>query len=373
MKIRIMGVLLSVCLLLSGCGNAKSAETEPTPQPTETQNQAEETPTEPEETPYIPGNTDFDWENGYYQYGNVPFNAPAGDYLFYDGQVIFYGIIGHPLYAFDLTTGEVSLFCAKDGCDHSGDKCVYIKRHMDSVEQYGGTLYRTYSGHVYELQQNGKWKEVLKKNVWKFWHADGDLYAIDRDKVLQVCRGGTGEPEILMEDYDYYWNFVFDGYLYSGTYEELVRVDLNAETLSKEVLLTDVCYRVDGDYIYYLDEEYYLYRCKMDGTNSALLFDKPVLPASMNFDDEYFYFRLYTGRDFYEGEDSHDIYRFPKSQPSKIEKIATLEESVWQIFTVPQTGKIFVTTCAPVHSMLDPIYCMNTDGSNVTKLEFPVK
>ena len=371
---KLIAMLLGLCLLLSGCGNAKSAETEPTTPPTETQPQAtqpEETPAEPEKEAYMPGNTDFDWQNDYHQYGNFQFNSPPGNYLFYDGEVVFLHDPNHPYYSFDLTTGKVRIFCTKKNCDHENGNCTSLKFDIfGGIDQYDGILYDSSDRDLKKLQ-NGKWVE-LAKNVDQYWFYGEDLYVIDWRDTLQVYRGGTGEPETLMEDYEYYWNFVFDGYLYSGTYEELIRVDLNAETPSKELVLEDVCYRIDGDHIYYLDDEtYFLYRCKMDGTNSVLLLDKPVLPAGMNFDDEYFYFRLYTGRYVDEGEDIHDIYRFPKSHPSKIEKIATLEEVVYQIYTVPKTGKIFVTTYTQGSMLKSSVYCMNTDGSNATKLEFP--
>jgi len=368
---KMIALLLSLCLLLSGCGTVKSGETEPSPETDSTAPETlpETTPTEPEKTAYIPGNTDFDWKNDYYQYSNM--QGGVSNFLYYDGQVIFFRYINQCVYSFDLTTGEVRRFCAKDGCDHSGDDCVYIKWISGSLEQYGGTLYGI-DKYVVKGLRDGKWEQLANKYLGDFWHAEGDLYLVDREKVLYVCRGGTGEPEPLMEDYDYYWNMVFDGYLYSSNYRELVRVDLNAETLNKELLLTNVAFRIDGNHIYYTDEDNYLYRCKMDGTNSALLFDQPILPASMNFDDEYFYFRPYNDKRYLDyGEGSNDVYRLTKSNPSQIESIATLEEAVYQIFTVPQTGKIFVITYTWGKGSGEPFYVMNTDGSNVTKIEFP--
>ena len=90
----------------------------------------------------------------------------------------------------------------------------------------------------------------------------------------------------------------------------------------------------------------------------------------MNFDDEYFYYRLYTDQQLYGNTDCHDVYRFPKDDPTRIEKIITLEEAAYQVFTVPGTGKIFVHTIA-AEGEEGPIYVMNTDGINVVKLEIP--
>ena len=100
---------------------------------------------------------------------------------------------------------------------------------------------------------------------------------------------------------------------------------------------------------------------------------KPVLPASLNFDDEYIYFRLLTEQKLKNTEDSRDIYRMSKADPTQIEKIATLPESAYQIFTVPGTGLLFVTTCSDQVNGVNyyEIYVMNTDGSNLRMLELP--
>ena len=55
----------------------------------------------------------------------------------------------------------------------------------------------------------------------------------------------------------------------------------------------------------------------------------------------------------------------------QIEKIATLPESVYQIFTVPGTDKIFVTTVTRESNEVPDIYVMGTDGSNMKVLEIP--
>ncbi len=79
----------------------------------------------------------------------------------------------------------------------------------------------------------------------------------------------------------------------------------------------------------------------MDGSNPVLIVEKPVLLASMNFENDYFYFRLYTGMELDEGEDCYDIYRFPRRIPHKLKKIATLSAPAYQIYTVPGYDKNF--------------------------------
>lgn len=141
-----------------------------------------------------------------------------------------------------------------------------------------------------------------------------------------------------------------------------------------DVLNVSLDYLVDRQcintyYIYYVDwASWKLHRCNMDGSNSVVLVDQPVLAASMNFDDEYFYFRLYTDNKITGHLDCYDIYRFLKSDPTTLEKIVTLPVAVYQVFTVPGTGKIFVTT-PPNGETADVIWVMDNDGTSPTVLE----
>ena len=129
--------------------------------------------------------------------------------------------------------------------------------------------------------------------------------------------------------------------------------------------------KTDGEYIYYVDwQTYYFYRCAMDGSNPELLVGQEVLLASLNFDEEYFYYRLYTDHELNGTPDSCDIYRFLKDDPTQIEKIVTLPVSAYQVFTVPGTGKIFVNTHAPEGDE-SPLYVMNADGSDPKIVEIP--
>ena len=139
-----------------------------------------------------------------------------------------------------------------------------------------------------------------------------------------------------------------------------------------EILVSNAGGITDGQHIYYTDyDTCYLYRCDMDGSNVQCLLDQPVLLASMNFDDEYFYYRLFTDYQLDDGPDTYDIYRFPKSDPGKVEKLATLPVPAYQVFTVPGTGKLFVNTRVRTNGDDNDIYVMNTDGSNIELLVIP--
>ena len=138
------------------------------------------------------------------------------------------------------------------------------------------------------------------------------------------------------------------------------------------MLLANASAVTNGQHIYYVDmATNFLFRCAMDGTGAELLLDQPVHFVGINFDEEYFYFRFFTSEKNSFNEDSYDLYRFPMNDPAKIEKIATLPAPIANIFTVPGTGKLFVTVYERSNGEQDDIYALNTDGSNITRLEIP--
>lgn len=189
---------------------------------------------------------------------------------------------------------------------------------------------------------------------------------------MVVFEEGQDKPRLLVEEFPCFWEVIFGQYLYAIDGNSVLRVDLSKEEPSVEVLIPNAVGITDGQHFYYADlKNYYLYRCDMDGSNSELLLEQPVLPASWNFDDEYFYYRLYTDYRLDDGPDTYDIYRFPKSDPAKIEKLATLPVPAYQVFTVPGTDKLFVNTRVRSNGEDDDIYVMNTDGSSITRLEIP--
>lgn len=315
---------------------------------------------------------------GYYQYGNMQKNVPSGNFMRYGDSIMFTAIQNGTmlLYTYDMATGEVSLLCQDATCTHNPDdksaKDCPSNKVWGNLEQYDGKLYAITSDRQIITLKGEHFEPILDGAVSGMWHAVGNLYVRTEDKSLLVYENGNGSPRILMDEYVDYWNTVFGQYLYGYDGEAISCVDLLAENLQKKILVENCSGMTDGKYIYYenVAENYHLYRCSMDGSNPELLLDQPVLPASLNFDDDYLYFRLYTDRQM-TGEDSYNLYRMSKDSPAQVEKIAELEDSVFQIFTVPGYDKIFVTSTAQNENDSTAIYVMGTDGSNITLLELP--
>lgn len=379
MKLRVFAALLSLCLLLTACAavpgqpqgtqvtNLTDREQEKQPDTTEPPEQSQE-----EFVPAVYG--ELPVEDSYYHYGNMQKSAAGECFVRYGDQVLFRGTVNMDngyqrsrLYAYDLETGEVRYFCNIPNCNHDTSACRLLSLPRVNLEYYGGKLY----SHSYfsdpVVLEGSQW-EYLDIRANRSWHAYGDLFTIAGYK-LQFYEDGQGEPRTIMTDYNYMMNVVFGRYLYSHSCVGLVRVDLLADNPVKETVMEEVFCMVEGEYIYYVDDAektdtYYLYRCDMDGSNSELLLDQPILPASLNFDDEYLYFRLYTEKKIDRTEDGKDIYRMSKADPAQVEKIATLPETAYMIFTVPEEDVVFVTTYRG-----NNIYAMKRDGSELKKLE----
>ena len=400
MKNSFIGILMVLCLLLSACGNTlpEVAQT----RPTETTEATEATvPTQEQEidetepvTKYPEAHAAVPVGDDYLQYGNMQ-KGGVGRFVLYGDEIIFNTVGKSGSLSYDMATGKVHRFCIKEDCNHEGSDCVGADT-LGEVVQYNGKFYQekhnTNSLNSIQVLENGKWEDVVT-DVYDYWFYDGDLYTQTRvGRKLQVYEGGTGEPKTLAEDCTAVWKLIFDGYLYGVKHQDaytpdnqLIRVDLQAETYSEEVVMENAYYyMIDGKHIYYVGgrsatEEpsemnfpYFLYRCNMDGSNKEVLVKlNSVFPASLNFDDEYIYYR--TGIEMNGPLSTYKIYRMSKADPTKREMIATLPESVYQIFTVPGQDLLFATGASYYegNTQRENIYVMNADGSNLRQLELP--
>ena len=382
MKMRFLLVLLCACLLLGACtatpGESQETKTGDAPA-WEQGNQPDSTepPVQAEKEFVKAVYHELPVEQSDYQYGNMQ-KANADDNFVIHGDqfLVVGGSKVRYIYAYDLATGKAQRFCDIPGCDHSTADCRVQSLARPNLESYDGKLYSHFYHTPVRVLEDGEWKS-LGFNADRAWHAYGDLFTIQMGR-LQFYDDGVGEPRTILNDYDYMFNLVIGRYLYSHSCSGLVRVDLLADNPSKEVVMEEVFCMVDRDCIYYVDDveesdTHYLYRCDMDGNNSELLLDQPILPASLNFDDEYIYFRLYTDHSIGGTEEGKDIYRMSKADPTQVVKIATLPESAYFIHTLPGEDILFVNAWGKnVYGVrIENVYVMNTDGSNLRMLELP--
>lgn len=300
--------------------------------------------------------------------GNMQKNVPSGNFVSIGDEVIFTQVDNATgsvnLLSYNRTTKAVTSFCKDATCTHSADSCV-TGGVESNLEWYNGEVYGRSSsnaGSVLQLK-NGRFETQIDGGVAHFFHYGENLYAATADASLVVFEKGRKEPKVLLDEYTGYWETVCDGYLYYE-YSGFHRLKLGEENAKPETLITDADCITDGKHIYYAKyDDPKLYRCEMDGSNPESLTDKPVLPASWNFDDDYFYFRYYTGGDI-SGDDSHDIYRLLKSDPAQIEKLAELPVPAYQIFTGSDSEDIFVTSWGEIQD----VYVISESVTEVKKL-----
>ena len=311
---------------------------------------------------------------GTYQYGNMQKNIPAGDFMLLGNEVLFSHHVNRRflVYSYDLRTGQVRCFCKDATCTHK-DCAATLDTN---IEVYKGKLYAMRANESGEelVMLNGNTVEaLLDASVYSFLHHEDKLYVETADSSLVVLEEGQKEPQMVLEEYSGIFEMIFGNYLYATKFDtDIFRIDLTAENPQEELLVANAMGMTDGEYIYYGDQtNFQLYRCNMDGSDPLLIDEREVQEGSMNFDEEYFYYRLYTDQKLVGTPDCYDIYRFPKDDPTKIEKIATLPVPVHQIFTVPGTGKIFVTAERLEGEENRAIYILDCDGSNLKKLDIP--
>lgn len=322
---------------------------------------------------------------------NYPYANKQKDGTFMDdGKLIYFEVYMNEefgLYTYDKATGAVSPLCRDATCSHGSSQCN--SKNVSSFEVYDGIIYAAKAvgtgWNIMELK-NGRFEQVADGSIYEFWHAGGNLYARTADNSLVVFENGSGEPQLLMDEYLSYGNVVFGQYLYGRTMDSVTRVDLSAaDPTADRVITGDIDPMIDGEHIYYVDYaggavSEALYRCSMDGSDPVLLIDEPVLPASLTFDEEYLYYRLYAedfwadleAENYAAGEDhlAPDLYRMSKEDPTQVEKIATIPEGIYQIYTIPGYDKIFVTTRrTPQESGALPIYAVAKDGSSIELLK----
>lgn len=315
-------------------------------------------------------------ENGY-QYGNMQKNVPSGNFMQYGTSILFLHTDNSrgrcTLYTYDMETGAVSLFCKDATCNHLSKSCPAYGADVN-LEQYQGKIYASrLNGAVLELQ-HGRFEPITPNGVSHFWHNGGNLYVATTDSSLVVYEEGSAQPHILIEEYTGFWETIFGDYLYYSSTYDVNRIKLSDGAMDAQTIIKKAEYITDGESIYYAPEEtHYLYRSDMDGSNPTLILDKPILPASWNFDEEYLYFRLYLENKL-DGPESNVLYRMSKKDYSNIERIAELDMPIASVYTVPGFEKIFIIGRGENDRMgnnTGPIFVMSRNGRDIQPLELP--
>ena len=308
-----------------------------------------------------------------YAYGNMQKNVPSGNFVEHEGQILFLSYdpasSNTTLFTFDPETEEVSTFCKDATCSHTSSTCA-SGGITTNLEACGGTVYGgTLGGAVLELRGD-RFETVTDGGVSHFWHSGGDLYVATMDSSLLVYEEGSSQPRTLLEEYTGYWETVFGDTLYFQS-DGMRSIGLNSGDQEAAAVTESADAVTDGRHVYYAPADTLaLHRCNMDGSEATQLLEDPVMPASWNFDQEYFYFRLFS--DGLDGQESENIYRLSLEDPGEKELLAALPEPAYQIYTVPGYGKLFVTSYSGGAGQ-ENIYLVDKATGDFTLLEMPAR
>lgn len=198
-----------------------------------------------------------------------------------------------------------------------------------------------------------------------------------------------------MEEYTSYWNVMFGPYLYGVNMMGITRVDLSDPEPQVEVIVEAVglvSRKIDGEFIYYTDEENILYRCNMDGSQPQKLYDQPVHLSGGCFDDQYLYFLLWEDWETWHmhGHHSGELYRMSKENPQEVALLCSFPEgvSIGLVHAVPGYDKLIVeadigafdengdpisdpNSPDGLQGRIEELYLVDKAGGTIQKLEFP--
>ncbi len=354
MKKNLLALTLAALLLLSACAAPGEA-------------------TQPQAASAVLGEP----EKGY-PYSNMQKNVPSGNFIHRDGEVLFTHYDGDfRLYSYSMATGEVTTYCTDATCRHLSGSCP--GSIISNLEVYDGIVYGlNQSGRICKEQDGAFLPMDIDGTLSGFFHAGGDLFLRSPDGALLLCADGTQAPEVLVPEHPGYYEVVLGDYLYYGDVGDTVcRRTLYDDAQTAQVLLKGVVHLTDGHHIYYCPVgAWELYRCDMDGTNSVLLLDKPVMVSRAGFDEEYFYYTLYndfTNSKREDGADVVELFRFRKDDPTNHEFLAELPVTDAAIYTIPGEELLFLECQLRRDGMetVQSLYTIHRNGSDLTKLELP--
>ena len=337
-------------------------------------------PTETSETKTEPGKAEE--LSVPYQYGNMQINVPSGNFMDYGDKVIFSAGAGNGfnLYTLDKETLEMQLLCQDASCGHNTLKCIAFQK-TSNLEQYDGQIYvlgGDLSGPVLELRGD-HFGNVTESGVSAFWHGNGNLYVKSMDSELMVYEKGSKTPKTLVEEYSAIQNVTVGNCIYGWdtSTDSVVRTDLQKEDPQPEPIFQNVYFMTDGVYLYTAAPEgdSVLYRYDLDLGNKTQMTEDTILPASLNFDETYLYFRYAdtTLDKTIWGPGGQELYRMPKDGSGEPEKIAELEEDVFfEVFTVPDCPYVFAECQQRQGDEVEYVYyAVAKDGSGARKLDIP--
>jgi len=314
-----------------------------------------------------------------YNYANMLKGLPGGEVLDIGEFILFFSYINVSngnalcLFEYDKRTGEVEYFCKNATCAHNTPGCAAYSLN-GNLELVDGTVYAerkiinngAYTIYMVELI-NGSFVNKAGPDFGVIRHWGSKAYGQTNDGAL-IYMPDSGKPETILEYFPHNTRVIVDGYYYTGIIEEIVRIDLRNPPYEPEIVVLPKnnlpIFTTDGTNLYYYDEFFHMVRSDMDGKNQQAVLEWPIWPPSVNFDDEYIYFSLYTG-DSSEPE-NYNLYRMKLDLTGVPELLAELGFRIQSTYTFYQYDKLFLTSQNNYK-----LYAISKDGTGLAELMLP--
>jgi len=304
-----------------------------------------------------------------YAYGNMQKNVPSGNFMDAGDSILFFGPDGQGvLYKLDKETLETEFFCTDPTCSHKNSKCMAGGAY-GNLEAYNGKIYAsTIKGEMLVLKDD-RFEPLSDQVMGSFSHGNDKCYVLTNDGALQEYDIKGKFLRTVREEFTGMWCVVCKDQMIYNTLFEIRSVDLYDP--SKDRTISEGMGMTDGESIFFIDNlDCRMYRCDLEGNQKVLLSEEPVLTASLNFDEDYLYYRYYYDNDL-SGRLSHAIIRQKKDGSEEAEIMAELPVHAYTIYTVPGFDYLIVVGKLNFASYTYDYYLVRKDGSMIKKIELP--
>ncbi len=307
-----------------------------------------------------------------YSYGNMQKNVPPGNFIDDGSSILFFDPSGanQSLLKMDKESFEVNLFCSDPTCLHNDEKCMAGGASF-GLENYLGEIYASNDDNQLLVLKKDHFVPVANGDMLGgSVHGNHHMYLSTKDNALMEYDLKGKSSRTIIEEFDGIWPVISDSYLVYNTLFEVCTIDLNQPENGVAVAAEGIGV-TDGKQIFYMDNKnQYLHACDLTGNNDRVLIEKPVLPASINFDEEYLYFRYYYNNDL-ACEESNIVYRLKKEGDTPPEVLSEMTDHAYTIYTIPDYDYIFVVTKNNFMGSESSLYAVRKDGQDRQLINLP--
>jgi hypothetical protein len=299
------------------------------------------------------------------------------------GDSILYGALPTSLtfvlMEYVKSTGQVVPFCKLAACSHTNNDCpaggfvgnidfrngrtAVLRRKSGSVSGFGGFISELTDGRF----------EFVAGPFQGFVMGDDAYYVITPDASLARIAFGSGETEIILDEFGWIKPVVIGDYLYACGLDEIVRVNIRGSSFETkaEIVIDDIVssYTTDGKHLYYEalnDGGIALFRCNLDGENAELVLKEPIYAPYISFDDTYIYFSTFNA-EIENLPTNGNIYRYRLDLTGEKELLCETGARYPSVYTLPTSPDTLLVEAA-IGETNRAYYFLPKNGGSLVKI-----